>query len=304
MRGVGCGMCREGRPEEQSGGSRIFAGEVCDAYLQRQDWARGYTVAIWRGRHVSELHDLVADELGRYLSEVSRVGRALADHFAAAKVNYEVLGNTLPHVHTHIVPRYLDDAAPGRPLAFPDPRPPHQPEQRFRRDVASLRHLLAYGVTPGDGPVAIRTSERTHAQGAAAVIVGGSRRVLLVKHTYGRLNWELPGGISETGESAEQTALREAREELGVAVVLERLTGVYWEPTWRGTGGNHFTFLARIEPGAVPRAADANEIGDLRWCRADDLPRPISDFTVQRITDALAGGNAVFRTIGPRRWLD
>lgn len=30
--------------------------------------------------------------------------------------------------------------------------------------------------------------------GAAAFIVDGEGRVLLVKHTYGRLNWELPGG--------------------------------------------------------------------------------------------------------------
>lgn len=304
MQGVGCGMCRGGRPEEFPGGSRIFAGEVCDAYLQREDWVRGYTVAIWRGRHVSELHDLTADEIGRYMSEVSRVGRAIADHFAAAKLNYEILGNRVPHVHTHIVPRYLDDPAPGRPLSFPDARRPPQPEERFQRDVASLRHLLGASGTAGETLVVTRTSERTHALGAACVIVDGSGSVLLVKHTYGRLNWELPGGISEVGESAEQTALREAREELGVAVVLEGLSGVYWEPTWRGVGGHHFAFLSRIGDGATPRAADAHEIADLRWCAPDDLPRPISDFTVQRITDALTGGRAVIRTIGLRTWLE
>ncbi len=263
MRGVACGMCREGRPEELKGGSRIFAGEVSDAYLRREDWVRGYCVVIWRGAHASELHDLAPAELARYWSEVTRVGRALQDHFQSAKVNYEVLGNTVPHVHTHIVPRYLDDAAPGRPLPFPDPRLPDQPGERFQRDVASLRGAL--GHEAGGSAERPRTAAPTatgiggaltHALGAASVILDTDRRVLLVKHNYGYHNWEIPGGISEAGESAAETALREAREELGVALVLEKLTGVYWEPGWRDRGGHHFVFLARLADGAVPHAAD------------------------------------------------
>lgn len=53
-----------------------------------------------------------------------------------------------------------------------------------------------------------------------------AKRVLLVRHSYGRLNWEVPGGGSEPGESAAQTAVREAQEELGVHVTLGRLVGV------------------------------------------------------------------------------
>lgn len=64
MRGVGCPMCAEGRPDQSHGGRRIFAGQVSDAYLQRIDWARGYTIVIWRGRHVSELTELSPEELG------------------------------------------------------------------------------------------------------------------------------------------------------------------------------------------------------------------------------------------------
>jgi 8-oxo-dGTP pyrophosphatase MutT (NUDIX family) len=45
--------------------------------------------------------------------------------------------------------------------------------------------------------------------GAAAVILNDAGHVLLVKHTYGRLNWELPGGGAEAGESIIATAIRE-----------------------------------------------------------------------------------------------
>jgi 8-oxo-dGTP diphosphatase len=144
----------------------------------------------------------------------------------------------------------------------------------------------------------------THAFGAASVIVDDTRRVLLVKHAYGHLNWEVPGGIAESGESLEETARREVREELGVEIVIDALTGAYWEPAWAGVGGHHFVFRARLAEGASPRRADLSEIADLGWFSLEDLPRPISDFTVRRIRDALDGAAAGVHTVGSRTWLE
>lgn len=48
--------------------------------------------------------------------------------------------------------------------------------------------------------------------GAAALILDQAGRVLLLKHTYGKLHWDLPGGGAEANESAAETALREVRE--------------------------------------------------------------------------------------------
>src|SRR5205085_798510 len=66
--------------------------------------------------------------------------------------------------------------------------------------------------------------------GAASVVVDPSGRILLVHHTYGERNWEIPGGVLESHESAEDAARREAREETGIAIEIARLSGVYWEP--------------------------------------------------------------------------
>ena len=49
--------------------------------------------------------------------------------------------------------------------------------------------------------------------GSAAVIVGRDGKILLVKHAYGALNWELPGGAAEADESPIETAVREVKEE-------------------------------------------------------------------------------------------
>jgi diadenosine tetraphosphate (Ap4A) HIT family hydrolase len=140
-RGEGCGMCAEGRPDENSRGARIFAGEVSDAYLQRADIQRGYTVVVWRGRHVAEPTELAADEATAYWRELLRVGRALETHLQPVKMNYDILGNALPHLHTHVVPRYADDPRPGRPFPFPEDEPPSIAESTFRRDVDALRAL-------------------------------------------------------------------------------------------------------------------------------------------------------------------
>lgn len=140
--------------------------------------------------------------------------------------------------------------------------------------------------------------------GAASVIVDDQKRVLLVKHNYGRHNWEIPGGLSEARESAEETARREVREEIGVEIAIEALTGVYWEPAWRGGGGHHFVFRARLAEGVTPRVADPNEIADLGWIAFDALPRPLSDFTLKRIEDALTGAPASLQVVERRIWLE
>lgn len=135
-------MCEQGRPQETEYGARIFAGEVSDAYLQRAAIQRGYAISVWRGRHVAEPTELSDDEATAYWLELLRVGRALERHLRPVKLNYDLLGNSLPHLHTHVVPRYADDPRPGWPFPFPEDEPPPHPHGEFAADVQALRALL------------------------------------------------------------------------------------------------------------------------------------------------------------------
>jgi diadenosine tetraphosphate (Ap4A) HIT family hydrolase len=54
------------------------------------------------------------------------------------KLNYELLGNSLPHLHTHVIPRFADDPRPGWPFPFPE-SPGHVDEGQFRDDLEALR---------------------------------------------------------------------------------------------------------------------------------------------------------------------
>ena len=134
---------------------------------------------------------------------------------------------------------------------------------------------------------------------AAAVIVDEDERVLLVRHSYGELNWEIPGGAGEIGESADAAAVREVREETGLEVAAERLTGVYFEPAAKC---HHFVFACRRTMLTEPTPSSP-EITDVRWCARAALPRPISDFTIRRIDDALDGKRAEMYEIGAREWI-
>jgi len=73
---------------------------------------------VFRGRHVADFTDLAAGEVADYWNDVQRVARMIGRVFSPCHVNYLLLGNIVPHLHVHVVPRYLDDAAPERPLPW------------------------------------------------------------------------------------------------------------------------------------------------------------------------------------------
>ena len=142
--GEGCPICAEGRPDDAGWGVRFFAGAFVDAYLTRTSIQRGYSIVTWRGRHVAEPADLDEDEAAAYWRELLHVGRGLQAVLGAVKMNYETLGNSLPHLHTHVIPRYADDPRPGWPFPFPEDDSSQRDEAGLRADAEALRAALGH----------------------------------------------------------------------------------------------------------------------------------------------------------------
>jgi len=88
---------------------------------------------------VAEPTELSPEEAAQYWLEVLEAGRRLELHLQPVKLNYDVLGNSLPHLHTHVVPRYADDPKPGWPFPFPEDEAAPIAEDDFRRDLELLR---------------------------------------------------------------------------------------------------------------------------------------------------------------------
>jgi diadenosine tetraphosphate (Ap4A) HIT family hydrolase len=111
-------MCSEGRTAEtHAGGIRYFSSEAIDAYLMDAD-NRGATLAVWRGRHVADPTELSDEEAAAYWRDLLRVSRAVEERYQPVKLNLFTLANTVPHLHTMVLPRYPDDAGAGGFLRF------------------------------------------------------------------------------------------------------------------------------------------------------------------------------------------
>jgi len=85
------------------------------AYLHEDQFFSGWTVVVFK-RHATELFHLAPTERIQLMEEVSRIANTLADVYQARKINYELLGNQLPHIHWHVIPRLAQDPAPLEPV--------------------------------------------------------------------------------------------------------------------------------------------------------------------------------------------
>jgi diadenosine tetraphosphate (Ap4A) HIT family hydrolase len=114
--GVRCEGCEQGRPDQDVHGVRFFAGDFADAYLKRVSPVAGYSTVMFRGRHVPDPVDLTPEETSGFWTDVRVAAKAIESVFTPCHINYQLLGNVVPHVHVHVLPRYYDDPDPERPL--------------------------------------------------------------------------------------------------------------------------------------------------------------------------------------------
>ena len=92
-------------------------------------------------------------------------------------------------------------------------------------------------------------------------------RLLLVHQAYGDRVWDFVGGGAEAGESPEETAIREAKEEIGLIVAPRGLIGVYFNRPRRML---IFIFAGVVTGGTL--ALQPEEIAEIGWFGPDDLP--------------------------------
>ncbi|KPL03883.1 MAG: hypothetical protein AMJ90_02820 [candidate division Zixibacteria bacterium SM23_73_2] len=83
--------------------------QVSAAYLCSNQICWGYTILIYNNGLFTELFQLEKEERIAYLDDLVKVSKAIYDAFKPHKMNYELLGNVVPHLHWHIIPRQKTD---------------------------------------------------------------------------------------------------------------------------------------------------------------------------------------------------
>src|SRR5262249_34880664 len=92
---------------------RQFAHSV--AFLGSWQYYHGYCVLVSR-QHATELSQLDDAERRGFLDEMCQLAAAIEAAVRPHKMNYELLGNQVPHVHWHLFPRSLQDPEAQRPV--------------------------------------------------------------------------------------------------------------------------------------------------------------------------------------------
>jgi diadenosine tetraphosphate (Ap4A) HIT family hydrolase len=69
----------------------------------------GFCRVIWNS-HAAELTDLVPADRSVLMTAVCKVEAVLRQVMAPHKINLAALGNMVPHLHWHVIPRFADDA--------------------------------------------------------------------------------------------------------------------------------------------------------------------------------------------------
>ena len=98
----GCELCALTAPV-------VWAGDKFSVIVVDDANYPGFCRVIWRD-HVREMSDLSAGDRALLNEAVFQVEQAVRDVMQPLKVNVASLGNVVPHLHWHIIPRHADDA--------------------------------------------------------------------------------------------------------------------------------------------------------------------------------------------------
>ena len=101
-----CSLCKEAlKPEE---GQLIWRGDDCRIMMVNDPDLPGFCRVIWN-HHVAEITDLSYGQREHLMTLVYAVEEAIRQVMRPDKVNIAALGNLVPHIHWHVIPRYQDD---------------------------------------------------------------------------------------------------------------------------------------------------------------------------------------------------
>lgn len=114
----------------------------------------GFCRVIWRA-HVREMSDLPAAERRHLMALVVATETALRVLYQPHKINLASLGNLVPHLHWHVIPRYADDPSFPAPIwAQPQHKPQPQSAPAVHRpaiDSLALHAAIALALSEDQG---------------------------------------------------------------------------------------------------------------------------------------------------------
>ena len=115
VQGADCPLCLP-RVDDTPFWRKVSSLRVSTLYLDRNQTYRGHCQLVFDARHVVGLESLSPDEFTAFGTDLRTAARAIALVCRPDLMNYASLGNVMPHLHWHLVPRYKSDPRWGGPI--------------------------------------------------------------------------------------------------------------------------------------------------------------------------------------------
>lgn len=119
---MACDLC------DQDGGAVVWQDARCRVVSVDERGYPGFCRVIWNA-HVREMTDLDARDQAHLMRVVFAVESTLRELMSPTKMNLATLGNIVPHLHWHVIPRFADDPHFPQPVWGAQQRAP-QPGAR------------------------------------------------------------------------------------------------------------------------------------------------------------------------------
>lgn len=133
---------------------------------------------------------------------------------------------------------------------------------------------------------------------SGACIINEKGEVLLQKRSKTENIWGLPGGAVEIGESIEEAAIREIKEETGFDIQIDYLIGVYSKYFTEYPNGDRAQSICYFFKGTITNGnlyIDDKETFDLRFFHKDNIPPLFVQQHYDALDDFFENKSGVFR---------
>lgn len=119
--------------------------EICDldvstVFLFKEQTYKGRCVVAYK-KHDVELYELDDKELSAFMKDVNRVASAMKKLFNAEKINYGAYSDKLPHLHIHLVPKYIKGTDFGGVFVM-NPQEVYLSESEYETMVKDIKNEL------------------------------------------------------------------------------------------------------------------------------------------------------------------
>lgn len=145
IRGDDCPFCIP-RADSNEHHEKVADLGVSTLYLLRNQTYRGYCTLVFNSRHVTGLEHLTQNEFEAFGADLRSAAQSIQATVAPDLMNYATLGNVIPHLHYHLIPRYKNDPRWGAPIWESD-LSTMQVNTLKNADFAKLRDDLKAAIT-------------------------------------------------------------------------------------------------------------------------------------------------------------